>query len=634
MSVVTLPTAATSRRVPVWVMALVPLIVLGGAGVVFKDRFFGSSTSNPVTGTFQPAVVIDLDVRLAKDGELQSVNNIDVINRVEGLSTIVELVKEGTFVHRGDKLVVLDSSNIQKAFDQSLLDLQTAEASLASAKEAKEIQEAINKANLQEAELGVQLAKLALKEYMKGTAPAAEAEARTKLRMAEIMVKNKEEDLATTRNLFARGFVTAADVKKAELEVLTVQNDLRKAETDLMVLLDYTHLKNMATKESDVAQAEQKLERTRKENLASMNKLGALLRQAEQSLDLRKQLHAKLQEQLDYCTIRAPADGMVVYATSSDRYGSEPIKDGANVRNLQTLIRLPDTSQMKAVVRVQEGQVSKLRVDDNNPMRATVNIVGLKRPIGGSVAKISVLADSGSRWWNPDLKEYPVEVLLDETPANCKPGMGCQVEVLLDRKAKVVAVPMTAIYTQGLQSFVFVRDQEGTGAVPIEVKIGATNETHAEILNGLAAGQETLLLQPGQGRVLLEKAGVKLQPTTRPGETPGKGRGRRSGGGGPRVGDATPGGGASTPATVTPAAPRGPEASALLPGSDRSSNRPAQPPATVERRQAQVLPAATGVPVHAAPTPSGAGSAVRAPSLKGGSPVKAPAPAKPAKAST
>jgi hypothetical protein len=34
----------------------------------------------------------------------------------------------------------------------------------------------------------------------------------------------------------------------------------------------------------------------------------------------------------------------------------------------------------------------------------------------------------------------------------------------------------------------------------------------------VAAGADVLLLQPGQGRSLLEKAGIKVLPTTRPGE--------------------------------------------------------------------------------------------------------------------
>jgi hypothetical protein len=83
----------------------------------------------------------------------------------------------------------------------------------------------------------------------------------------------------------------------------------------------------------------------------------------------------------------------------------------------------------------------------------------------------------------------------------------------------VIAVPLTSIYAQGNQSFVFVRGANGDPH-PVEVKMGATNDTHAEIVSGLAEGEDVLLLQPGQGRGLLEKAGIKVQPATRPGDSP------------------------------------------------------------------------------------------------------------------
>ena len=527
MSMVALPTSSSTRRFPV-LLALAILLVGGGGYFAFSRMQFGSTVS-PLAGNYQPAVMLDLDVRLTKDGELQSVNNIDVVNKVEGINTIQELVKEGTFVHKGEVLVTLDSSNIQKNFDQSMLDLQAAEAALSAAKEAKEIQEATNVAVLQEAELGLEVARLDLKEYLDGTSPAAENEARTKLKMAELMVQNKEQDLLITRNLFGKGFVTAVDVKKGELDVLTVQNDLKKADTDLTVLMQYTRAKDLATKKSAVAQADSKVERTRKENNANLNKLVADLDAKEQTLLLRKQLTSKLKEQLEHCTIKAPADGLVVYASSSDRSGNDPIKEGGTVRLQQVLCRLPDTSSMKAVIRVQEGQVSKLHVDDNNPMRATVNIVGFKKSIGASLSRISVLADSSQRWWNPDLKEYPVDLVLDETPPDSKPGLSATVEVLIDRRHNVVAIPLTSIFSQGNQSFAFVRSGAGDPH-PVEIKIGATNDTHAEVVSGLAAGAEVLLLQPGQGRVLVEKAekagAIKLNPAVRPGDTPNKPRKR------------------------------------------------------------------------------------------------------------
>ncbi|HYE19787.1 MAG TPA: HlyD family efflux transporter periplasmic adaptor subunit [Tepidisphaeraceae bacterium] len=526
MSAISLPNIESpGRRLPWRLMMVGPVVALGIAGYVFRDSIFPGG-GGAAAGTYQIVTPAELQVRLVRDGEIQAVNNIEVVNRVEGINTIVELVKEGQFVKKGDKLVVLDSVNIREKYDTSVLELQNAVAALSSAKEAKDIQEATNKAGLQAAELDLEVARIELDEYLEGLAKQSQNEAATKVRMAEIMVKNKEEDLATTRNLFAKGFVTAADVKKAELELLTCQNDYRKAETDLRVLTDYTHKKNMATKKSAVAQAEQKLERTKKENNASMNKCDAALRQAEQAMQLRKELTDKLKEQLELCTITAPADGMVVYASSSDRSGADPIKEGGSVRNMQVVCRLPDTSAMKAVIRVQEGQVGRLRVDDINPMRATVEVTGMRRPIGATISRISVLADSSQRFWNPDIREYPVELVLDETPPGLKPGLGCKVDILMEHRGKALSVPLPALYSAGPHAFVFVKDAAGGDAKAAEVKLGVSNETQAEVLSGIEPGAEVLLLQPGQGRQLLEKSGIKVQPTTRPGD--GK-RGKKGG---------------------------------------------------------------------------------------------------------
>jgi len=64
--------------------------------------------------------------------------------------------------------------------------------------------------------------------------------------------------------------------------------------------------------------------------------------------------------------------------------------------------------------------------------KASVKIVGIPKPAGAKLSKISVLADNAQRWWNPDLREYHVELTLDNTPANLKPGIGVQSEILVE----------------------------------------------------------------------------------------------------------------------------------------------------------------------------------------------------------
>src|SRR5439155_19417650 len=145
-----------------------------------------------------------------------------------------------------------------------------------------------------------------------------------------------------------------------------------------------------AEKKNALAQAEKKLVRTARENTSSLAQKNADLEAKAQALVVKKRQFSKLQEQLDACIVEAPADGLVVYASSSERWSNTRMQEGTQVRERQMLLRLPDVSSMKAIVRIQGGQKSKLQVGQ----RATVKIVDVNKPLSANVSKISVLADS------------------------------------------------------------------------------------------------------------------------------------------------------------------------------------------------------------------------------------------------
>jgi len=513
-SSISIPSLPAARRSKAWWLAP-SAIVLVLAVIAFAYRPWRDSATT-IQGTFYTVIPTDLEVKITRDGELQAIEYTDIKNKAEGLTQIIELVKEGATVKKGDKLVVLDSSSLVERKQEIDMTVAKADSSLAISKELLRIQELQSAANKDAAQVAKELATLDLEQYKEGTWKQALDNAKTALKMADINLKNKEEELAQSQSLFTKGFVTATDVKKAELDVTMAQNEVRKATTALHVLETYTYKMEMARLQSALAQADQKYVRTLRENASFLVQRLADVAEKETSLSELKKRVAHLQEQIDACTIIAPEDGLVIYASTIDRWGPGPIQEGAQVRERQWLLRLPDVRAMKAVLRIPEALVSKLDVDKKQ--RATVKIVGLPRPVGATLTRVSVLADSSQRWWNPDLKEYPVELTLDETPPGLKPGIGVQAEIFINRHEQILAVSLAAIYTIGSDSYVFLRT--GQTVAHRKVVIGASNETQAQITDGLSEGDEVLLLQAGQGRTLLEKAGIKIEPATRPARQP------------------------------------------------------------------------------------------------------------------
>ncbi len=509
MSLIAIPSSPVQNRK--WVLRVgSPIAVIVLLAAVWWISRGMSSSSPALLGQFYSVVPMDMDVKINKDGELAAINNIDIMCEVEGQTTITTIVDEGATVKKGDVLCTLDSSAIKQKIEDTTLDLEKAEADLTTSSELKEIQESQNSANLEAAEVALTLAQLDLQGYTDGTYPQDLQNAQTDLEMAKITLKNKQEDLSQTKNLFAKGFVTASDVKTSELAETTSTNDVSKAETALKVLTEYTHPKDMAAKKNALSQADKSLARTKRENAANLSQKVADVQAKTQTYDVIKRRMEHLQEQFAACTIAAPADGMVVYASSGDRWAQTQIQEGAVARERQAILRLPDTSGMKVIARIGESQVGEV----TEGLRAKVRVAGMSKPIGATVTKISVLADSSQRWFNPDLKEYPVDLVLDETPKSLKPGMGANVEILINHLDNVLAVPLSSIYSAGPDTYVFIRD--GDKVKPAKVKVGQSNETHAQIREGLEAGASVLILQAGQGRDLLEQNGIHVEgPTTR-----------------------------------------------------------------------------------------------------------------------
>jgi HlyD family secretion protein len=526
---------------PAVAFAVSTVLIVGASAVAFA--VYRAAVATPTADlAFSSRLVAvratPLDVTIVMPGELQAVDNIDLISRVEGRTTITEIVKEGAYVKKDEVLVELDSQTIRQGIDDTTLEVQRAEAAVSNAREMLAIQESNNNAELEGATVALQLAELDLKKYVEGTFPQEEKTAATKLDMARTNLQTKQDELQQSKNLFTRGFAMANDVKKAELAVTEAKNGVQEAETALRVLREYNHQADLAGKQNALAQARSKLERVKRQNESMLVQKQADLTSADQQLALRQRKLDELKEQLEACVIKAPADGMVVYVNNPDNQ-SQAIQQGAEVRERQPILRLPDVSAMKAVMKLNEAQANRVQVG----MRAHVEITGIPAPINGTVTKVSIVPVSGNRWMNPDSKEYPAEVTLDQTPTNLKPSTSAKSTIMVKSLSDVLAVPQMCIYSAGFRSFAFVVD--GTNVEPREVVLGESSLNDVEVKSGLKVNEKVLRLEASEGKRLLEQAGVNVDPTTQPtGRDMGKPIGMPGGpvGGGPNSGPPNTGG--------------------------------------------------------------------------------------------
>ena len=300
-----------------------------------------------------------------------------------------------------------------------------------------------------------------------------------------------QNDFEYSKTLYKKEFITKTEYETSDFSCYTAEIRLGKAKRDLDILRKYTHVADLQQKESDVDEADKELIRIKKEAESKLKEKESALEARQAELGLKEQKLKRLEDQMAKTKIYAPTDGLVIYGSGGGgRFymSGNQIKEGAEVFERQTILRLPDTSSMKVVVRIHEAQTDRIRLDQE----AIIEVEGIgDRKFTGKITKIAVLADSQNRWLNPELKEYETEITLNESDPLLKPGVTARVEILIAELDDVVAVPVPSVFSKGRRSFVFVGHRDD--AEPVEVQLGLASDEFVEIKSGLEPGASVLL---------------------------------------------------------------------------------------------------------------------------------------------
>ena len=425
-------------------------------------------------------------------------------NEVEGRTTILYLVKEGTRVEEGELLIELDASRLQDERVDQQIRVQNAEATFIRARENLAVTSNQAKSDVEKARLEAQFAREDLKKYQEGEYPQQLKETEAKITIRKEELRRAEEKLEWSRVLFEEKYIPQTELQADELAAQKAQLDLELAETDLNLLQNYTYKRQLDELTSEVSQTAMALERAERKASADVVQAEADLRAKDSEYQREQSKLAKIEAQLGKTKIYAPIDGLVVYATSAQanwRGNAEPLAEGQEIRERQELIYLPATGSVKAEIKVHESALDKVAV--GLPVEITVDALPGKS-YRGEVANIAPLPDAISVWLNPDLKVYNTDIYLESSSGELRTGMSCRAEIFVERIDEAVYVPVQSVVRRDGRTLVFL--VENGRSVPHEVAIGRDNNRMVQILEGLAPGQRVLLAPPLQGQ---EKAAAQ-----------------------------------------------------------------------------------------------------------------------------
>ncbi|MBW1997613.1 MAG: efflux RND transporter periplasmic adaptor subunit [Deltaproteobacteria bacterium] len=445
-----------------------------------------------------------LKISVTESGTIKAREQVVIKNEVEGKTTILYLIPEGTRVKKGDLLVELDASSLlDQKIDQQIR-VQNAEAAFISARENLEVVKNQAEADVDKAKLAYKFAKEDLKKYVEGEYPNQLKEAEAKLTLAREELTRSQEKLEWSRRLFNEKYISETEFRTDELAVKKNTLNLELAKNDLELLKNYTHKRRLDQLKSDLKQARMALERTIRKAKADVAQAEANLKAKKAEFERQKDKLRKKERQIEKTKIYAPADGLVIYATSAQKGGFrrrvEPLEEGKVVRERQELIHLPVGRAAKAEVAIHESNLEKVRV--GLPVKVTVDALPGK-VFFGKVARIAPLPDAQSAFLNPDLKVYDTDIFLDGSSDELRSGMSCKAEIIVEQYEEATYVPVQAVLRIGGRPTVYVMN--GESFEPREVEIGLDNNRMVHIIRGLEPG-EIVSLSPPLSEASLEPA--------------------------------------------------------------------------------------------------------------------------------
>ena len=340
-----------------------------------------------------------------------------------------------------------------------------------------------------------------------------DGEAKQKLRKFEddLQVARKEEGQAKatlegTKRLFEKGFVTRIDLERDEISGEINRLKVQTAATARDLFIKYEFPKAAEESLSKYSETVREFARARKAAVSKMAQAKAKLKSAQGQYNIQSRQRKEYYEQQDKCLIKAEKPGLVVYGRGGDEMvfygGEERIREGATVRERQSIITIPDMTKMSVRVRVHESYIKKVK--KGQKAKITVDAYPDKI-LDGEVTSVGVLPDSQNMWMNPDMKVYLTTVTLSGTNEWLKPGMSAKVEIMVSRLENVVYAPLQAVSAyQGKQ----VCHLEGGRRERRVVEVGEFNDEFIEIRNGLKEG-DRVLLSP-------HEAPASEEPATKP----------------------------------------------------------------------------------------------------------------------
>ena len=457
----------------------------------------------------------DFEILCREEGELRAVKVTTLTFLRWG--KISFLVPEGTVIKKGDKLISLETKDLEELVLHDDEDLAAAERNLAQRGQTRDLETKRLKTELASERERAALAVLTEKELLAQPLPLDREEAAGLLEGAKARLDNTDAVLAAYKPLVDAGFGSGSELAFRELAVTKAKVELQRAKMKYEMTMKGALPEDREKARLGRELAERNLKIKEIDVANQLDSLDVQVHSAERAVAHLGRRAGRHKEDLDHSTLYAPHDGVVVYRLIDWR-GNKKVEVGDYVGPWLSPMELPNLEKMKVRTQVPESFIRKIRARtvaiNASSYQEGGAPPGAKAQAAGSPARVIVKTlpdrvyaaevtwidgwarDRNSKLSDADIKAqglsgvrvFDVEVELKQSDMeNLREGFRATVEFPVETHHDLLSVPISAVSSRDGQTRVQVLHD---GAAQWrQVGLGMQSLDHVVVTANLSEGE-------------------------------------------------------------------------------------------------------------------------------------------------
>jgi len=274
---------------------------------------------------------------------------------------------------------------------------------------------------------------------------------------------------------------TVAEVARRKDEIARAQQEVLRAQSEHASLhANYTRLKQAAATQPGLI-AEQELDDAQSKDLSSEAQIDAAksaLSAARQNFDVAGADNERVGALADYTRVVAPIDGVIVW-----RYADTgALIQAGTASDVQSLpvVKLSQSNLLRLRIPVPEDAVEFIHL--GAPVNVQVNAV--HRTLVGKVVRFTRDISLATR-------TMQTEIDVENKDLSLTPGMYADTTIELERRDRVLTIPVQAVITNGNQSSVLIVDSQNHVQAR-NLTLGLQGSNLVEVKDGLGEGDRVI----------------------------------------------------------------------------------------------------------------------------------------------